>query len=1212
MSTSCEEPGSIEGLERLRSFMAFNQGFGLVFVFVDPSDTSDWVDRQLQQLGKGLILYPEPEMLTESAHQLAMSPPTDVAYVLFYANYIGPRQEKYTRNLMGRLNEQRDVLRSRLTCTLVVALPRLALEVRDFAPDLWSVRDLVVFLDAPSKPVVQVKQSEAQVESVQLLSADPPDGIPEELWRALGEKRLLLLLGPDLGIQGIPSPTRFLERVANDLRADGLVNSNHERLLQEWITNPSDQPRIAKLLCDLDRYRWFEYLEQAYDPLSRKIDVPPWVSTLASLGFQGILTFGFDLLLQDVLPTWKVFSWHDEAEMTDAEYICWLHGRADRPSSVVWSQDQYQRFNELNGPLLLFLRTQLLKFKVLALGFSGYPHLLDEFYALAGADRHQIFVAGSYDERFVSLCATDEPGFWVTRLAEGFQTKTDSYSSEMEPTEALWLEIPSASLARGLPPDVEEVRSFYRGAPVNWQLVKQGHCLEREALFEILNLLATEKSQVVLLHGPVGEGKSTLLKQVGLALIDEYCVLEVQSCTGALAATLKHRNDKLVLLVDNAEKYHTQLDDLMQFTMARQATTKLIMVARTNEWRRFQGHLDKSSYIEVTMAPLSLAEGDRLAHLIVCAGANLGHINVPQLSAAISSTRRSFLSTMLTATAGRQLVNKLGSVLDRMKQFDEGHQFIEGFCLLAATDQMARTLEEKLTCSLRLMRIFLNVSARGFQGWLQTLQGVMNLQFQDGAFSLPHPEISNLIWPLLFNETGFMDELLILERLLRCVATPTRYFAKDEENYITIVPRYLKAQQRWDQARTMYRIVCDLRPQDAAHWHEWAMLEMREGNWGTLDHPDCARWLFRRATEVNPHYAPSWLEWAILERNADRFGSKEQPYSARWLFARTVEVDPSVARHWLNWALLESDAGNIGSVDQPQTARALFYKAIFVDPHHAPTWRAWALLEKKAGNLGSLKQPWSARWLIAKALVLDPKNQDNLSVWVELENLVDHSEEVASAPKDRSIIKASAFKPHALLAWAAGESLLANKNRLRTLVEAGIRAHPDDPTYLGLLETFLANEGSKPDDTLLITYHPNDGNWLPDLRSAIGIRETAIELWRTDETPQEITWEAGVGLALGKARVALFLLSPDFLASPYIKNLQLMTLLRAAERSGCRISWVLLRSCPWETSPLAHLPPVGTPTPLSVLTEEELKVALAMVDDHVQHLWTEPGAPRSS
>ena len=96
----------------------------------------------------------------------------------------------------------------------------------------------------------------------------------------------------------------------------------------------------------------------------------------------------------------------------------------------------------------------------------------------------------------------------------------------------------------------------------------------------------------------------------------------------------------------------------------------------------------------------------------------------------------------------------------------------------------------------------------------------------------------------------------------------------------------------------------------------------------------------------------------------------------------------------------------------------------------------------------------------------------------------------------------------------------------------------------------------------------------------------------------------------GEARVAVLLVSPDFLASDFIADHELPPLLRAAQDEGLRILWVLIRDCLFsETEIAGYQAAHDISRPLAMLTLAEVDTALVGIAKKIKAAFAAQAKP---
>ena len=145
---------------------------------------------------------------------------------------------------------------------------------------------------------------------------------------------------------------------------------------------------------------------------------------------------------------------------------------------------------------------------------------------------------------------------------------------------------------------------------------------------------------------------------------------------------------------------------------------------------------------------------------------------------------------------------------------------------------------------------------------------------------------------------------------------------------------------------------------------------------------------------------------------------------------------------------------------------------------------------------------------------------------------------------------------------------------------------------------------------IFVSYSRHDVSWLERLRLHLMpmIERDRLEIWHDGMIQPGDRWLTELHEAVARARVAVLLVSPDYLASPFIAREELAPLLRAAETEGLRIFWVPVRASVADKTELGTMQAAQPPDkPLAGLRGAAVDRALASIARAIVEVFEEPG-----
>jgi len=144
---------------------------------------------------------------------------------------------------------------------------------------------------------------------------------------------------------------------------------------------------------------------------------------------------------------------------------------------------------------------------------------------------------------------------------------------------------------------------------------------------------------------------------------------------------------------------------------------------------------------------------------------------------------------------------------------------------------------------------------------------------------------------------------------------------------------------------------------------------------------------------------------------------------------------------------------------------------------------------------------------------------------------------------------------------------------------------------------------------IFISYSQRDKAWMERLKTHLKPleRDFNINVWVDTKLRSGDNWRAEIEKALAQTKVAILLISPNFLASDFIHTDELPPLLKAAAKEGTTILPLLLSTSAFSLTPLSAFQAVNGPEqPLDLLTDGQVNQTLFQVAKRVHEIFVAP------
>ena len=136
----------------------------------------------------------------------------------------------------------------------------------------------------------------------------------------------------------------------------------------------------------------------------------------------------------------------------------------------------------------------------------------------------------------------------------------------------------------------------------------------------------------------------------------------------------------------------------------------------------------------------------------------------------------------------------------------------------------------------------------------------------------------------------------------------------------------------------------------------------------------------------------------------------------------------------------------------------------------------------------------------------------------------------------------------------------------------------NDPRYKDIAKAVMAEEPPREKEiqppkeqitrpTVFVSYSHKDEKEKNALLAHLGVLGSTglIDLWSDDRIGAGADWESEITQAITKAKVAILLISANFLTSKFILQKEVPELLKRRDKEGLTVFPVIAKACAWKT-----------------------------------------------
>jgi formylglycine-generating enzyme required for sulfatase activity len=147
-------------------------------------------------------------------------------------------------------------------------------------------------------------------------------------------------------------------------------------------------------------------------------------------------------------------------------------------------------------------------------------------------------------------------------------------------------------------------------------------------------------------------------------------------------------------------------------------------------------------------------------------------------------------------------------------------------------------------------------------------------------------------------------------------------------------------------------------------------------------------------------------------------------------------------------------------------------------------------------------------------------------------------------------------------------------------------------------------------DTVFVSYCHKDKKWLQEFMPQLKVfeGEMRMKLWVDTEIRTGAQWLDDIEAALSSARVAVLLVTADYLASDFVAVKEIPAILQAQQKDGLAIAWVAVSACTYSATSINKFQAANDPRrPLDIMARPRRQEKWAEIAKKVHDLYCDGG-----